>query len=224
MAKLMTTHEIISDKSQNPVVSSDFVKHGNAWLNEVIDGAATEVAKKADKTYVDAELAKKANASDVTALNNKVDSKADAGIVAQLQATVNTKADTSTVAALSERVTTNTTKTVDLQSQIDNLVIEAGGDSNPEVIQARTDASGVNHATLKDRIDSEVTDLKSDLDEYDKNYRLNVLPLVGLGDGTYNGIRFTTTDVINAFGKATNNFGYEYAAVSLTPGDYTLKF
>lgn len=76
------------------------------------------------------------------------------------------KADSSTVAGISERVTQNTTKTVDLQSQIDNLVIEGGGDSNPEVIQARTDAAGVSHTTLKDRIDSEVTDLKSDLKQF----------------------------------------------------------
>ena len=81
----------------------------------------------------------------------------------RLESDFNKKADKSVMESLQSQVSTNTTKTVDLQSQIDSLVIEAGGDSNPEVVQARTDENGTTHATLKARIDSSVTDLKSDL-------------------------------------------------------------
>ena len=83
----------------------------------------------------------------------------------RLESDFNKKADKSVMESLQSQVSTNTTKTVDLQSQIDSLVIEAGGDSNPEVVQARTDENGTTHATLKARIDSSVTDLKSDLSE-----------------------------------------------------------
>lgn len=83
----------------------------------------------------------------------------------RLESDFNKKADKNTVESLQSQVSTNTTKTVDLQSQIDSLVLEAGGDSNPEVVQARTDETGTTHATLKERIDSSVTDLKSDLNK-----------------------------------------------------------
>lgn len=83
----------------------------------------------------------------------------------RLESDFNKKADKSTVVSLQSQVSTNTTKTVDLQSQIDSLVIGAGGDSNPEVVQARTDENGTTHETLKARIDSSVTDLKSDLNK-----------------------------------------------------------
>lgn len=44
-----------------------------------------------------------------------------------------------------------------LQNQIDNIVIEASenSDATAEVVQARVGADGTNHATLKDRLDSE---------------------------------------------------------------------
>lgn len=51
-------------------------------------------------------------------------------------------------------------------------------------MQARTDASGVTHATLKSRIDSEVTDLKSDLKRI-KSDTDNKFVFKG---GTYNGV------------------------------------
>ena len=165
MANLQASHEIVSDKSKNAVVSTGYIKHGSEWLDSVVNTAVSALNGKADKTYVDAELAKKANTEALATVDAKVNGKADAGVVSQLQATVNTKADASTVAALSDRVTANTTKTVDLQSQIDNLVVSGTGDSNPEVAQARTDTVGVTHATLKTRIDTEVTNLKSDLNE-----------------------------------------------------------
>lgn len=89
----------------------------------------------------------------------------------RLESDFNKKADKNTVESLQSQVSTNTTKTVDLQSQIDSLVLAAGGDSNPEVVQARTDETGTTHATLKARIDSSVTDLKSDLKEIYPTYQ-----------------------------------------------------
>ncbi|MCQ2463979.1 MAG: hypothetical protein MJ095_00190 [Oscillospiraceae bacterium] len=37
MPRLKTNYEIISDKSKNPVVSSEYVKHNNEWLNDKLD-------------------------------------------------------------------------------------------------------------------------------------------------------------------------------------------
>lgn len=166
----MTNHEIISDKTKNPVVSSEYIKHGSQWLNEAVNAAAAEVAKKADKTYVDAELAKKANASDVTALNNKVDSKADANIVAQLQATVNTKADTSTVASLSERVTANTTGINEANARIDSIVALPDGSTtaDAELVDIRTKADGSKASSAGAAVREQIADVKSDLNNYDK--------------------------------------------------------
>lgn len=64
MSKLMTNHEIISDKTRNPVTSTEYIKHGEKWLAAEL----TEIsANKADKSYVDTELAKKANTTEVNA-------------------------------------------------------------------------------------------------------------------------------------------------------------
>lgn len=50
-----------------------------------------------------------------------------------------------------------------LQTQIDNIVLEASesGDVSYEVAQARVDADGVSHNTLKDRLDHETNELQS---------------------------------------------------------------
>lgn len=51
----------------------------------------------------------------------------------------------------------------DLQTQINNLVLEASesGDVSYEVAQARVDSDGVSHTTLKDRLDTERNSLKA---------------------------------------------------------------
>ena len=165
MAKLMTNHEIVSDKTKNPVVSSEFIKHGNAWLNEAVNAAAAEVAKKADKSYVDAELGKKASTSDVTALSNKVDSKADASIVAQLQAAVNNKADASAVASLSSSVAANTTGITEANARIDGIIALPDGSTtaDAELIDIRTKADGSKASSAGAAVREQIADVKSDL-------------------------------------------------------------
>ena len=237
MGRIKANDELYSDKTKNPVVRDTYVLHGNQWLDEVVDGLATDTGKKANRDYVDAELAKKANVSTVTELTNTVNTKANASTVTELAKTVDTKAstadvtvlqtktaalettvsgkaDNTTVSLLSERVTENTTKTVDLQSQIDSLVIEAGGDSNPEVVQARTDASGVTHATLKSRIDSEVTDLKSDLNILTGRSKIEWnTPISG-----YSYID-TSESPVNLLDVKTSTNHYQYAILDAEFGD-----
>lgn len=41
MAAIKAKHEIISDKENNPVTSTEYIKHGEEWLDEVIDGKAS---------------------------------------------------------------------------------------------------------------------------------------------------------------------------------------
>lgn len=133
MGRIKANDELYSDKTKNPVVRDTYVLHGNQWLDEVVDSLATDTGKKANKDYVDAELAKKANVSTVTELTNTVNTKANASTVTELAKTVDTKAsaadvtvlqtkttalettvsgkaDNTTVSSLSERVTENTTK------------------------------------------------------------------------------------------------------------------
>ncbi len=197
MAKLQSNYELVSDKSKNPVVSSEYVKHGTQWLSDAVNAAVTTVSAKADKSYVDAELAKKASktelagkadTSTVTALQNTVNSKADASIVAQLQSTVNTKANESTVAAISDRVTTVETDQTALDSRMS--AIEAGTTpEGSEVIGIRTAADGKAYPTAGDAVRAQVTDLKSDLN------LLGNLP-INWTDGKY--INGSNTEISNA--------------------------
>ena len=75
-----------------------------------------------------------------------------------------------------------------------------------------------------DKRDEKIDSLKSDLAKYDNVFELNILPLQGLGDGTYNNIQFTkSTDSVSAVGKANAHFGYHWANITLDSGDYTIK-
>lgn len=48
--------------------------------------------------------------------------------------------------------------TLEVQSaRIDNLILEGGGDSNLEVVDARTDEKGITHNTVGKRIESSTT-------------------------------------------------------------------
>lgn len=68
------------------------------------------------------------------------------------------KADKSALDATNETVATNQKN---LQGQIDSLVLESGGDSNAEVVQARVGSDGTIHDTLKSRIDSTDKDVSN---------------------------------------------------------------
>lgn len=41
MSKIEAKYEIISDKSKNPVTSTEYIKHGEEWLDDAIDGKAS---------------------------------------------------------------------------------------------------------------------------------------------------------------------------------------
>ena len=75
MSRLKTNYEIISDKAENPVTNSEYIKHGNQWLNEAVNTLTTDVGKKANKDYVDTELSKKAEETELEELKEFVEEK-----------------------------------------------------------------------------------------------------------------------------------------------------
>lgn len=162
---LNANHMVVSDKSKNPVTTSEFIKHGDKWLDQAVDAAVSAVNSKADKTYVDTELAKKANTSAVTALETKVNSKADASAVSQLQTAVNSKADSSTVSAISERVSSTETGITAANSRIDEIVALPDGSTtaDAELVDIRTKADGSKAASAGAAVREQVTDLKSEI-------------------------------------------------------------
>ncbi|MCQ2463978.1 MAG: hypothetical protein MJ095_00185 [Oscillospiraceae bacterium] len=57
MAKLQTNYEFISNKSNNPVTTTPYIKHGTEWLDVVIDGkASTKYVDDAIKGITDGEF------------------------------------------------------------------------------------------------------------------------------------------------------------------------
>ena len=143
MAKLRVNMELVGD-SNVPVTRTESIKHGSEMLNNVINSAVTALNSKAEKSYVDTELNKKANASDVSG-----------------------KADASTVSALSSRVSQNETNIAAANTRIDNIVQTPSGstEGNTELIDIRTGADGKNYTTAGQAVRSQITDLKSDLDD-----------------------------------------------------------
>lgn len=223
MAKLQTNYEFISDKSKNPVVSDDYIKHGNNWLGDVVNTAVEALNAKADKTYVDAELTKKATTESVATVDAKLNGKADANVVSQLQATVNTKADASTVSALSERVTANTTGITEANARIDQIVAlpEGSTTADAELIDIRTKADGSVAASAGAAVREQVTDLKSDLNKFAPN-------LITYGEptdnkylnhyGNYqNSEMFEVTDFIPCATGCVVSFGYANIAANQVP-------
>lgn len=52
MSKVKSNYEIISDKTKNPVTSTEYIKHGNEWLNDVISGSDyVKMAVTTSKTF-----------------------------------------------------------------------------------------------------------------------------------------------------------------------------
>lgn len=143
----------------------------------------TDVYKsKVDDTYVKAEVDSK--------LKDKVDKENGKGLstndftdeyqarvhdayantienASEIEKLKSSKADKTALSETNQNVENNR---ANLQGQIDALVLEAVGDSNLEVVQARVGSDGTIHNTLKSRLDdidstvsTKVNDVKSDL-------------------------------------------------------------
>jgi len=129
-------------------------------------------------------------------------------IQSQINNLVNTKASQADVNLLNTRV---------------NNIIANAGDDNTEIVDARVGTDGTTYTVLKDRLDTEHTQLKSALSDiedfvyYDKNY-LDVTDdaqgsyeSINNGDGTYT---FKTTDYGTAYWKSLED---------VPPGEYKMN-
>ncbi|MBR9698632.1 right-handed parallel beta-helix repeat-containing protein [Bacillus cereus] len=87
-------------------------------------------------------------------------------------------------------ITKTTAETLELQDKrISNLVLESGGDSNIEVADARIDANGESHDTIKDRLDSNQTLVEIKLNEHKErinNIAIDVTSFGARGDDLNN--------------------------------------
>lgn len=91
-----------------------------------------------------------------------------------------------------------------VQKQLSTLVVS--GDSSPEAAQARIDATGEEHASLKERADSDYLALLDIIDKTTDAYRANASnPLI---IGTYDGFNQTTHPKIVYFEHGWNGWKY----------------
>lgn len=120
-----------------------------AQLTAVNSGITSELVTQISTNTT--AISGKASAADLATTNAAVATKASQSDLTALSAEVDTKADESDL----------TTATANLQSQIDAIVTPATQDA--EVQNARVDAEGVSHTTLKERIDSTETKLNTDI-------------------------------------------------------------
>lgn len=148
--KLKVNYEFVGD-STTPVTRTESIKHGDSMLNTVINAAAATVNTKADKTYVDTELAKKANAADVTS-----------GLA--------TKADNTTVSALDSRVGTAETNIATQTSRIDEIASlpEGSTSGDAELIDIRVGADGKTYTSAGSAVRGQISDVKCDLSKLTK--------------------------------------------------------
>ena len=183
MGKLRANSEIISDKSKNPVTTSTYIKHGNQWLDDAVNNAIGAAASKADKTYVDSELTKKANKSDTDAA---LSSKAD-------KSELSTKADKSAFEAINASVSVNTsniqelsTESTVLSARMDTFtkLSEGSTTGDAELADGRVGADGKTYDNIGGAIRGQVTDLKSDLNQFytDTNIERYYINLFDIND------------------------------------------
>ena len=140
--KLRVNVEFTTDKSKNPLTSSEYIKHGNQWLSDAMNAAATLANSKADKTYVDTELAKKADSTTVSSVSDRVSE------IETEQTALSARMDTFT--HLEEGSTT--------------------GDA--ELIDGRVGADGKTYANIGEAIRGQVTDLKNEITKTNSNVDL----------------------------------------------------
>ena len=150
-----TSTNPVQNKAVNTALSS---KLETSTFNSYKTSNDTAVRNKADKTYVDNELAKKADSSALT-------SKADASTVSALSETVATKADSSTVSAISDRVSATETEQETLSARMDTFtkLSEGSTTGDAELADGRVGADGKTYDNIGGAIRGQVTDLKSDL-------------------------------------------------------------
>jgi hypothetical protein len=97
-------------------------------------------------------------------------------------------------------------ETDNLQAQINNIVRapESGGDVGAEVYQARIDADGVSHTTLKARLDSDFLFLTSNIQAF------------GISDNIL--CEYLESKGINTAGQVYNNESFNVYIASVVPG------
>ena len=159
------------------------IKSSGARLSEVVATMATQE----QITALQAAVAGKASQSDLNALSTTVAAKQNAlteaqltavnsGITSELVTQIGTnttaiagKASQADLTALETEVDSKadasdlTTATANLQSQIDAIVTPVTQDA--EVQNARVGADGTTHASLKARIDSEINEFKTNVEQ-----------------------------------------------------------
>ena len=145
----------------------------NAKANQTdLAALATTVngkASQADLTALQTVVNSKASQADFNALSNTVQGKQNALTTEQLAATNSgitselvSQIDTNT-AAIADKADASdvATETASLQAQIDAIITPVTQDA--EVENARVDANGITHETLKARIDSDYADVEGDI-------------------------------------------------------------
>jgi hypothetical protein len=166
-----------SSKRLSEVVATMATQDQITALQTAINGKASQ----SDLTALSETVSGKASQADLTALSNTVDGKQNAlssaqlaacnsGITTELVAQIGTnttaiagKASQSDLDTLSTAVSGKAnasdvaTEDANLQAQIDNIV--GGSTADSEVINARVGADGTSYSTLKQRIDTENSEL-----------------------------------------------------------------
>ena len=137
-----------------------------------------------DIESINLKLNNKVNKSDFETINSRMNSKANKSDIDTINSKLNNKVNKSEV----ENSTRN------LQSQINSLVLESGGDSNLEVVQARTNNDGITFATLKETLFNIEEKKLSELMLFGFSNSENKINDAEIKGKTYNG-NFTITNI-----------------------------
>ena len=112
-------------------------------------------------------------------------------------------------------------ETQNLQNQINEIVRapESGGDVAAEVAQARVNAEGVSYTTLKERIDSTESELRSSVSETQDALRITTDTIWESGNIDLSGVEQTSTTRARTDGYVSMT-----ASVSVDSGAYSYRF